>query len=285
MALVTNYITDWFRIANSGKTVDGRTISNKDIDDMAATYNAEKQYRAMIWRDHSRWYNLGEVIEVKATDNSEGGKTLWAKIKPNDYYLQLVDAGQAISFSIEITSDYRGTGKAYLTGLGATDSPASWGTDTVKFSAEFNKQGIYFGDYVSLELLKETNKQEEKTLFEQLKELFISNNKTDSNRQGSNEMTPEQFKEIKDAIAQVSTAQSGLVKTELFTKVENDLKALTEKFTAVETENSELKTKVAALETKHSELATEFAKALAESDGTLRSEQTGSGDNEAEWDL
>lgn len=277
MAYVTNYITDWFRIGNSGKTVDGRNVTAKDIDDMVASYSPE-QYRANIWAEHERYYQMGEVVAVKATDNSEGGKTLWAKLKPNDYYLMRVDAGQVLSFSMEITHDYRGTGKAYLTGLGATDSPASWGTDTVKFTTQLKeKTGVYFGDYIAKEVLIEDMNENTDSLFEKFKQFLI---KTDS-KPTDTDMNLEQFNELKTAIEKLNTSQGDLVSEDVFAKVETDLKdaveklnSVTEKFTQLETQLTKHSEDYAALKTAHDELAAQVAEALQEVDGTPRDEHS-----------
>jgi hypothetical protein len=45
---------------------------------------------------------------------------------------------------MEVAQNFAGTGKAYLIGLGVTDSPASLGTDELRFSARHTQQGSVF---------------------------------------------------------------------------------------------------------------------------------------------
>ena len=46
-------VSDWKRVATSGKTADGRTIDPQDLRDIAATYNPDT-YTAVIWFEHIR---------------------------------------------------------------------------------------------------------------------------------------------------------------------------------------------------------------------------------------
>jgi hypothetical protein len=272
------YVTDWFRVANSGKTVDGREIKPQDINDMAATYSVD-QYRAMIWPEHNRYYNLGEVAEVKATDNSEGGRTLWAKLRPNSYYLANEESGQRLSFSIEITPNYRSTGKAYLTGLGATDSPASSGTDTVEFALKFAaKTGGFFGDYLKQEKLPET----QENLFSQLL-AFLKTNTPPTQQQEKNDMalSEEQFNQLKKSVDDVAEAQKKFYTSEAFEKFKADSEAGNKKFTddlaALKTALAEKDTAFAALKTAHDELSAKFTAAVKPQPGTRDNEFTGGG--------
>jgi len=68
---------------------------------------------------------------------------LEAQLKPNDRLLQLNDQGQKLFSSIEITPNFAGSGKAYLTGLGVTDEPASLGTQELYFSKQTHKNSFY----------------------------------------------------------------------------------------------------------------------------------------------
>jgi len=61
---------------------------------------------------------------------------LFAQIEPTDEMVKLVKAKQKIYSSMEITPDFAGSGKAYLSGLGITDSPASLGTEILTFAAQ-----------------------------------------------------------------------------------------------------------------------------------------------------
>jgi hypothetical protein len=165
-----NLRTDWLTIGRSGQTVDNREISPQDIKDMAETYNPDV-YTALIWPEHFRYYNMGRVLELRAAANSEGGQDLQAILAPNEFYLNANSYDQKLFTSMEIQPDFRKSGKAYLIGLGATDSPASTGTSEVRFSRQ-DKESLV-SKPVEIVL---TTKPEKPSLFERL---FGSNTQED----------------------------------------------------------------------------------------------------------
>lgn len=141
--------TKFFRVAVEGATVDGRTIDRAMIQQMADTYNPTT-YTARINCEHLRGYSpqapfnaYGSIAEVK-TEEVElelGGKTekrlaLLASFEVNDQAKDINKAGQKLFSSVEIQPDFAGTKKAYLVGLALTDSPASLGTEVLKFSRD-----------------------------------------------------------------------------------------------------------------------------------------------------
>ncbi|HDL7014685.1 TPA: GPO family capsid scaffolding protein [Yersinia enterocolitica] len=131
--LTTNFI----RIATEGKTVDGREIDAQWIIDMAESYNPNV-YTALIWPEHERWWgNMGEIQELTYGEE-EGLMRLYARMCPNVELLQANRNGQLLFCSIEPseTLNFRDTGKPYLEGLGVTSSPASIGTERLRFSAK-----------------------------------------------------------------------------------------------------------------------------------------------------
>ena len=139
-------ITKFVKVAQSGPTVDGRNIDPQWLRDMAETYDPAV-YRAKIWPDHLRWgNNYGSVVALKS-EEKDGLVSLYASFAPNAHQYD-----QKLSFSIEVLENFAGTGKFYLGGLGVTDSPASLGTDELKFSrrASYNGQGarIFAGEPV-----------------------------------------------------------------------------------------------------------------------------------------
>lgn len=137
-------VSDWKRVATSGKTADGRTIDPQDLRDIAATYNPDT-YTAVIWFEHIRYMgNFGSVVEVKAEDVDGGNVALFAKLAPNDRLLQLNKEAQKLFTSIEIQPQFAGTGKPYLRGLAVTDEPASLGTERLHFSRRAGT-GNHFG--------------------------------------------------------------------------------------------------------------------------------------------
>lgn len=139
------YRSNWFRVAVEGATTDGRQIERSWIEDMAATYDRAK-YGARIWMEHFRsvladspFKAYGDVLAVKAEEVEIDGEkrlALFAQIEPTDALIALNKAKQKIYTSIEVDPKFAGTGKAYLSGLAVTDSPASIGTEALQFSAK-----------------------------------------------------------------------------------------------------------------------------------------------------
>lgn len=137
-------VTDWKRVATSGKTADGRNIAAQDLRDMAENYDPAF-YTATIWYEHIRYMgSLGTVAELKAED-VDGKTALFAKLQPNDRLLQLNKEAQKLFTSVEISPNFSDTGKAYLSGLAVTDEPASVGTEVLHFSRRAGA-GNHFGN-------------------------------------------------------------------------------------------------------------------------------------------
>ncbi|WP_207848763.1 MULTISPECIES: GPO family capsid scaffolding protein [unclassified Pseudomonas] len=140
-------VSYWKRVATSGPTVDGREIVPQELRDIAETYTPAK-YTAVIWCDHERWPGShGTVFAVRLVEEGEdlepGQIALEAQLKPNDRLLYLNDQGQKLFSSIEITPNFAGSGKAYLTGLAVTDAPASLGTQELYFSNRTSRAAYY----------------------------------------------------------------------------------------------------------------------------------------------
>ena len=83
---------------------------------------------------------MGDVVALSAEDITEGplaGRTaLYAEIDASARMKQLTDEGKKIYSSIELHPQFALNGKAYVVGLAMTDTPASLGTDKLKFTAE-----------------------------------------------------------------------------------------------------------------------------------------------------
>lgn len=136
--------TSWIRVATEGETVDGRRIEAQWLIDMAESYNTDT-YTALIWPEHERWFGShGEVLELHS-ERVDGLQRLFAKLCPSVYLIQANQDGQLLFCSIEPTEslNFRGTGKPYLEGLGVTNSPASIGTERLRFKSE--KSGRLYG--------------------------------------------------------------------------------------------------------------------------------------------
>lgn len=141
--MAAKLITDFVKIAQSGPCIDGRRIEAAWLTDMAETYDPTV-YTAKIWPDHIRWgSNYGTVTALEAREES-GVTSLHARLAPNAQYVWSNQFDQLLHFSIEVAENFAGSGKAYLAGLGITDSPASLGTDELKFSPRRSEQGVHF---------------------------------------------------------------------------------------------------------------------------------------------
>lgn len=133
----------WFKVATAGITADGREIKAQWLTDIAETYDKAK-YTARVWLEHMRGmspsseFNAVGTVEAVKVEEVDGKTTLFAQITPSESLKTLNQEGKKISPSIEVNVDFAGSGKAYLDGLGVTDSPASLYTDVLKFSAASN---------------------------------------------------------------------------------------------------------------------------------------------------
>ncbi len=141
--------SQFFRVATEGATTDGRNIDRATIEQIAATYNP-KTYGARIWLEHirgilpdSQFKAYGDVIAVKAEEvDTDNGKklALFAQIEPTPELVAINKAKQKLYTSLEIQPDFADSAQPYLVGLGVTDSPASLGTEALKFSASRKQQ-------------------------------------------------------------------------------------------------------------------------------------------------
>ena len=142
--------TDWRVIGVSGDTVDGRTISERELREMAESYDPDV-YGARINLEHITFIipdfasGYGDVVELKAESwKKDPAKTaLLARLNITPELQRLWDSGQKIYTSMEITPDFANTKKAYLTGLAITDKPASLGT-TANYTAAKHRAGEKF---------------------------------------------------------------------------------------------------------------------------------------------
>ena len=135
-----------FRVAVSGNTVDGREIQPQDLRDAAANYSPEV-YGARVNIEHylsmfpgSDFGAMGDVVALSTEDITDGplaGRTaLYAEIEPSDRMVQMTNKGQKVYSSIELHPQFALNGKAYVVGLAMTDTPASLGTERLKFAAQ-----------------------------------------------------------------------------------------------------------------------------------------------------
>jgi len=244
--MTTKLTTDWLRIGRSGATVDGRDISPVALTQSAESYNPEL-YTALIWLEHQRWGgHLGKVLALKSANNDEGGVDLFAQLQPNRNYLaenSIYDQGWFTS--MELTPDFRKTGKWYLTGLGATNEPASVATTEIRFSQQAAKENIFLSQYTETET-KQFTDEREKGLFDLIKQ-FLSSQEKPTDEQS--DMTKQEVEQLKQQLDDLKT------KVEAFTSAKPD----TTDIDALKAENAELKATIEAFSAKETEQATKFS--------------------------
>lgn len=138
-----------FRVFVEGETIsDGRKITAEMIDECVATFDV-KTYTPRINIEHIAGYSpeppfngYGDVIAVEARDDefkvageNKKLRALYAQVDANDQLVKLGKADQKPFPSVELTPSYAGSGKVGLVGLAFTDTPASIGTERLKFSS------------------------------------------------------------------------------------------------------------------------------------------------------
>jgi hypothetical protein len=136
-----------FLLATAGATVDGRTIDDKMLKEMASSYDP-KTYTARLNIEHIRGISgdkpfraYGDVLELSTgeVDVNFNGRTekrlgLFGVLDVTDDAKALNDAGQKVFPSIEVQDNFANKGFAYLMGCALTDSPAAIATDRLQFN-------------------------------------------------------------------------------------------------------------------------------------------------------
>jgi hypothetical protein len=233
--------TDWLCIGSSGPTIDGRKIEKDWLYSMAETYDPAR-YTALIWPDHNRWWanNMGKVDSLRAVDNDDGTVSLFAILAPNDDYLWANRQGQYLYSSMEITENFPEAGQFYLSGLGATDSPASARTSEVRFDSK--AQTVFFNESVKLDL--HPKKDGSKSFLRR----WLSGDKSDDNPEET-DMDKETLKGFTDALKglgeKFDTLSAKLEKpSEKPAGDDADKDKEAEKFSAMQAEIDDLKKKL-----------------------------------------
>lgn len=256
----------YFRIAREGKTVDGREITANQIDEMAAQYNP-KIYGARIWLEHFRglfadspFKALGDVVALKAETDETGRRVLLGSLNPTAELVAMNQDRQKIYTSIELQPNFSDTGKAYLTGLAVTDSPASTGTEALQFSIcesqqntmfsvseetnfDFNSSDDEKSDDTAMSALGEVEQSSTPSLFDKIKGMFTKQQETiDRQRDDVKEI----FADIQSAVTfgieelqkeQTAFAQSIASLTEELSSLKQELAELKSQLDEQPTEN------------------------------------------------
>lgn len=211
-----------FRVAVSGKTVDGRQIPAQDIIEMAETYNTEL-YQARINLEHllsiypeSTFKAYGDVIAVEAREEEIAGEqvmSLYATLEVIEDLEAINQSHQKIFTSIEYMPNFRGSDKAYLTGLALTDTPASVGTEALKFVVA-NEATINYSASIETEKLTAAEEPEQpeegakRGGFFNLKNIFNRNdlqlNALEDETRAGFKSVERLFEEVADEITQLT---------------------------------------------------------------------------------
>ncbi|MEJ1412768.1 MAG: GPO family capsid scaffolding protein [Candidatus Sedimenticola sp. (ex Thyasira tokunagai)] len=240
------------RVAKEGDTIDGRKINRNHILEAVENFKTG-EYDARVWLEHVRglvpgsvFDALGDVCEVKAEEH-KGALALYAKVDALPALLDIHKLGQKLYSSIELS--FR-EGKAWLTGLAVTDSPASLGTERWSFNTK-NASKLYTtptldDDHLYSTALEcafdftETTDDEDKdkpTLLSKVKAIF-------SKQKGDND---QRFADSDSAVLAIAESQQQAL----------------DSFATLQTAHTDLQDKFAILQTAHDELNTQFT-ALAE---------------------
>jgi len=213
---MSKLLSKFIRVAVAGDTIDGREISQQQIQEMAETYDPKNRYGARIWPEHFRglipggpFDALGDVTSLKTETVKDGelkGKlALYAQIQPLPALIEMNKAGQKVYSSIEMMSNFAKSGKAYFTGLACTDSPASQGTEMMAFSAGEGHEVIAGASHdFSFELEEKEDPSEDKpNLLSQVKNFLSSKDKKDKDH----------FSDINSSVLAVAESQQTLLST------------------------------------------------------------------------
>ena len=242
-----------YRVAISGPTVDGRNIPANHIVEMAKNYDPN-HYQARIWLEHlksiwpdSEFSAYGDVLSLEAKEVEVGGETvmgLYAELSVSDRLKKLNEKNQKIFSSIEYHPNFRDKGYAYLTGLAATDTPASAGTEPMKFSFTKDEGAAFTGAIeMSLEDIVENASSAETN--EDSKLVTVFTNFTESLKGLFSKKEDTETVAISNSLDQV---------LEVFTKDAEDRRALENQFN---TQKAELETLRKEFNTLKSQLANE----------------------------
>ena len=203
-------------ILTAGPTVDGRLIEQQVIDDIAEFYDP-KTYNARINEEHWSWgAKYGSVLSVEKRENQ-----LFAVLKPNALFLSMIEQGQLLHTSCEITHDFAKSGKSYLTGLALTDEPASLGTTEIHLSAkdkgknkDEKKESLSSGSTIGkgeFSVPEQQNEQEDRKLFARIKHMFSSSAEQTIQTEEENEAMDKETKALFSKQAEQLTSLTSAV--------------------------------------------------------------------------
>lgn len=243
-----------FRVAVSGSTVDGREISPVHLREAAENFNPDV-YAARVNVEHylspcpsSEFSAMGDVTALSTEDITEGplaGRTaLYAEIEPTERMKQLVADGKKIYSSIELHPQFSVNRRAYLVGLAMTDTPASLGTERLKFTAQQRQAVMTFNsiqgeaplisEAIESEIIEmaEQRQEEGTQWFNRVMGIIGRGRKADD----------ASFSRIQEAVEGVATSQADII--DRFNVLETRHQQDSQKITLLTTELAALKEKL-----------------------------------------
>ncbi|EFG1054133.1 GPO family capsid scaffolding protein, partial [Escherichia coli] len=235
-------------------TVDGREISPVHLREAAENFNPDV-YAARVNVEHylspcpsSEFSAMGDVTALSTEDITEGplaGRTaLYAEIEPTERMKQLVADGKKIYSSIELHPQFSVNGRAYLVGLAMTDTPASLGTERLKFTAQQRQAVMTFNsiqgeaplisEAIESEIIEmaEQRQEEGTQWFNRVMGIIGRGRKADD----------ASFSRIQEAVEGVATSQADII--DRFNVLETRHQQDSQKITLLTTELAALKEKL-----------------------------------------
>ncbi|EER7226039.1 GPO family capsid scaffolding protein, partial [Escherichia coli] len=235
-------------------TVDGREISPVHLREAAENFNPDV-YAARVNVEHylspcpsSEFSAMGDVTALSTEDITEGplaGRTaLYAEIEPTERMKQLVADGKKIYSSIELHPQFSVNGRAYLVGLAMTDTPASLGTERLKFTAQQRQAVMTFNsiqgeaplisEAIESEIIEmaEQRQEEGTQWFNRVMGIIGRGRKADD----------ASFSRIQEAVEGVATSQADII--DRFNVLETRHQQDRQKITSLTTELAALKEKL-----------------------------------------
>jgi len=262
--------TDFVKVAQSGKTIDGREIKPEWLLDAAVTYSKDT-YTACVFPDHNEMAQSYGTVEELRTEKKGDVVSLFARISPNAFWQSDMRYGQNLFTSIAIMPNFAGTGKFYLYSLAATNNPASLGVEKLEFSKK--EPTALFSTAFDTKQASSTQEftEQEKSLFGKFLQFFKQDNEDMANKaleelQAKSSAMEKDFNDLKAKKSGDSgTGDDNAAKFSAIEKENGELKA---KVASLETENSEFKTKFETLSTQFGEYKTKVDEALKEAPGS-----------------
>ena len=257
-----------FRVAREGQTVDGRSLSQQQIIDMSETYDPVEYIARINCELMSGWWEgldserktsgLGDVIAVShgmETFKKNGADVqlmcLYASLSALPDLVDANEKGKKIFTSIEFYPKFAGTDRAYLVGLAVTDTPASLGTEPLKFSRNSDALHTVYEQELTLMTKDQTTPKVNNTTTEDQ-----PTPQDDNTQDLNNQSEGDGF--LQKLTTMFASKKSGMSKQEQELVLES-FKKLNEKTDDVAKENEDLQTKLSELKTSFEELKTQLS--------------------------